>query len=46
MRWSSGSRERVIDIVKMRNIKTPVQLLPYEISSKGIIITIPVDSSD
>ena len=33
-------------IVKMRNTKTPVQLLPYEILSKGIIITIPIDSSD
>ena len=42
----TGRRERVMDIVKMRNTKTPVQLLPYEISSKGIIITIPIDSSD
>ncbi|CAG0983650.1 MAG: AAA family ATPase [Candidatus Methanoperedens sp.] len=41
----TGLRERVMDIVKMRNTKTPVQLLPYEISSTGIIITIPIDSS-
>lgn len=42
----TGRRERVMDIVKMRNTKTPVQLLSYEISSRGIIITIPIDSSD
>lgn len=42
----TGRRERVMDVVKMRNTKTPVQLLPYEISEKGIIITIPVESSD
>ncbi len=37
-------RERVMDIVKMRNTKTPVQLLTYEISSKGIVITSPIES--
>lgn len=42
----TGRRERVMDVVKMRNTKTPVQLLPYEISEKGIIITIPVESFD
>lgn len=41
----TGRRERVMDIVKMRNTKTPVQLLPYEISSAGIIIPTPIDSS-
>lgn len=29
-------RERVMDIVKMRNTKTPIQLITYEIGSKGI----------
>ncbi|HEX7628120.1 MAG TPA: ATPase domain-containing protein [Candidatus Methanoperedens sp.] len=29
-------RERVMDIVKMRNTKTPIQLLTYEIGSQGI----------
>ena len=42
----TGRRERVMDIVKMRNTKTPVQLLSYEISSGGIIITTPVEPSD
>lgn len=42
----TGRRERVMDIVKMRNTKTPVQLLSYEISSNGIIITNPIESSD
>jgi KaiC/GvpD/RAD55 family RecA-like ATPase len=28
-------RERVMDIVKMRNTKTPIQLLTYEIGSRG-----------
>lgn len=31
----TGKRERVMDIVKMRNCKTPIQLIPYEISVKG-----------
>lgn len=31
----TGKRERVMDIVKMRNCKTPVQLVPYEISVNG-----------
>jgi len=42
----TGRRERVMDIVKMRNTKTPVQLLSYEISPDGIIITMPIDASD
>ncbi|MFZ3383155.1 MAG: ATPase domain-containing protein, partial [Candidatus Methanoperedens sp.] len=42
----TGRRERVMDIVKMRNTKTPVQLLSYEISSGGIIITTPVEPTD
>ncbi len=29
-------RERVMDIVKMRNTKTPIQLLTYEIGPRGI----------
>jgi len=32
-------RERVMDIVKMRNTKTPIQLLTYEIGSRGIELT-------
>ena len=39
----TGRRERVMDIVKMRNTKTPIQLLAYEISSKGIVVTSPVE---
>ncbi len=39
----TGRRERVMDIVKMRNSRTPVQLLSYEITSNGIIITSPVE---
>ncbi len=35
----TGRRERVMDIVKMRNTRTPVQLLAYEIDSNGIVIT-------
>lgn len=38
-----GRRERVMDIVKMRNTKTPVQLLSYDISEKGIVVTTPLD---
>ncbi len=40
----TGRRERVMDIVKMRNTKTPVQLLAYEIGHSGIEITTPVES--
>ena len=39
-------RERVMDIVKMRNTKTPIQLLTYEISANGIVISSPIDSSE
>lgn len=38
-------RERVMDIVKMRNTRTPIQLLTYEISANGIVISSPIDSS-
>ncbi len=38
-------RERVMDIVKMRNTRTPIQLLAYEISADGIVISSPIDSS-
>lgn len=38
-------RERVMDIVKMRNTRTPIQLLAYEISAEGIVISSPIDSS-
>lgn len=41
----TGKRERVMDIVKMRNTKTTVQLLSYDINSKGIVITTPVEHS-
>lgn len=41
----TGRRERVMDVVKMRNTKTPVQLLSYDISEKGIVITTPVDET-
>ncbi len=40
----TGRRERVMDIVKMRNTKTPIQLLAYEIGSRGIVITSPIES--
>ncbi|PWB50775.1 MAG: recombinase [Candidatus Methanoperedenaceae archaeon] len=38
-------RERVMDIVKMRNTRTPIQLLTYEINANGIVISSPIDSS-
>lgn len=38
-------RERVMDIIKMRNTKTPIQLLTYEINADGIVISSPIDSS-
>jgi KaiC/GvpD/RAD55 family RecA-like ATPase len=38
-------RERAMDIVKMRNTRTPIQLLTYEISAEGIMISSPIDSS-
>lgn len=40
----TGRRERVMDIVKMRNTKTPVQLLAYEINDNGITISSPVEA--
>lgn len=42
----TGRRERVMDIVKMRNTKTPIQLLSYEISSNGIFMPVQNDISD
>lgn len=41
----TGRRERVMDIVKMRNTKTPVQLLSYEINGNGITMSSPVEAS-
>ncbi|VVB84692.1 Circadian clock protein kinase KaiC [uncultured archaeon] len=38
-------RERVMDIVKMRNTKTPIQLLTYEIGPGGIVLSSPGDLS-
>ena len=34
----TGRRERVLDIVKMRNTKTPVQLITFDITPEGIKI--------
>jgi len=42
----TGRRERVMDIVKMRNTKTPIQLLTFSIRSDGIIITTSEESGD
>lgn len=39
----TGRRERMMDIVKMRNTRTPIQLITYEISSKGIKLTSPIE---
>jgi KaiC/GvpD/RAD55 family RecA-like ATPase len=39
----TGKRERVMDIVKMRNTKTTVQLLSYKITTKGIDINTSID---
>ena len=41
----TGRRERVMDVVKMRNTKTPIQLLAYEIGSRGIELTLPGEFS-
>ena len=35
----TGRRERVMDIVKMRNTSTPIQLLTFDIGKSGIMIT-------
>jgi archaeal flagellar protein FlaH len=35
----TGRRERVMDIVKMRNTMTPIQLLTFDIGKSGIMIT-------
>lgn len=42
----TGKRERVMDVVKMRNTKTTVQLLSYKINSKGIEITTQIEYLD
>ena len=42
----TGRRERVMDIVKMRNTKTPIQLLAYEIGPRGIEVTRSDEFSD
>lgn len=42
----TGKRERVMDVVKMRNTKTSVQLLSYEINSKGIEIITQIEYPD
>lgn len=39
----TGRRERVMDIVKMRNTKTPIQLITYDISSGGIVLPTPIE---
>lgn len=39
----TGMRERVMDIVKMRNTMTPIQLITYQISSKGIDLISPIE---
>jgi KaiC/GvpD/RAD55 family RecA-like ATPase len=36
----TGQRERVMDIVKIRGTKTPIQLLPYEITRTGLELTV------
>lgn len=42
----TGKRERVMDIIKMRNSKTPIQLIPYEIiAGAGIEIISTIESS-
>lgn len=41
----TGRRERVMDIVKMRNTKTPIQLLAYEIGLRGIELMLPGEIS-
>jgi len=37
----TGRRERVMDIVKMRNTSTPIQLLTFDITPHGIVIMTP-----
>jgi KaiC/GvpD/RAD55 family RecA-like ATPase len=34
----TGLRERVLDIIKMRNTSTPLQLLTFDITTEGIVI--------
>ncbi|MEM3342352.1 MAG: ATPase domain-containing protein [Thermoplasmata archaeon] len=38
----TGQRERVMDIVKMRNTNTTIQLIPYEINPSGIVVHPPL----
>jgi KaiC/GvpD/RAD55 family RecA-like ATPase len=42
----TGRRERVMDIVKMRNTMTPIQLLTFSIRSDGISITSSEECGD
>lgn len=35
----TGLRERIIDVIKMRSVKTPLQPLTYTIGEKGIMIS-------
>lgn len=32
----TGRRERVMDIIKMRSTRTPIEFIPYTISDRGI----------
>jgi len=34
----TGRRERIMDIIKMRSTKTPIQYLTFDISSNGIVV--------
>ncbi|MDP3623344.1 MAG: ATPase domain-containing protein, partial [Methanobacteriaceae archaeon] len=34
----TGQRERIMDIVKMRSTKTPIEFITYDIGSDGIEI--------
>ncbi len=36
----TGQRERVLDIVKIRNCRTPIQLLPYDITKRGLELAV------
>ena len=42
----TGRRERAMDIVKMRNTRTPIQLLTYEIGPGGIEVVISEEFSE
>ena len=40
----TGQRERIMDIVKMRSTKTPIEFLTYIIGSDGIEIIDEVEN--